>query len=144
MANDNDVTQSETEMTDVLKEAAKKAERQSAQRREKIVKGSHLTDGLLAKARESGLDLVEKSGFIKITGKSKGRAVYVAKKGGRADFSGFSLAGTAVLQVSEDEAKARHLGKVRGQLNFECSDEQVLEAYNEALVQLAASEEKTE
>lgn len=128
-----------TEMASKLKAAGKKAETQKAQRRERQVKGSHLLGALTDKAKASGLTVEDKSGFLKITGATKGRTVYVAKKGGRVDLSGFTVEAPAVKQISEADAREKHLGKVRGQLDFNASDADVLSAYDAALSQLSAS-----
>jgi hypothetical protein len=51
------------------------------------------------------------------------------------------LDASAVKQITEQEAKDKHLGKVRGQLDFNASDEDVLAAYGKALAELTAAEE---
>lgn len=122
---------------ETLVAAGQKAEQAKAERRERTVKGAHLLNSLKEKAEKAGLEIVEKSGFFQILGASKGRRVYLAKKGGRADASGFSVDHVAIIQISEQEARDKHLGKVRGMLNFDQPDEQVLEAYGLLLAKLA-------
>jgi hypothetical protein len=141
MSNENETKTEGTEGTEdmgqKLKKAGKKAEAQKAARRERTVKGSHLLPQLLATDRISGLTTEDKSGFTKIVGKQKGRAIYVAKKGGRVDLSGFTVESPAVAQITEEEARQKHLGKVRGQLDFNAADDAVLAAYDQALEVLA-------
>jgi hypothetical protein len=126
------------EMADTLKAAGKKAVIENAARREHQVKGSHLLETLKNKAVAAGLTIVDQTSFLKITGTSKSKRVYVAKKGGRVDLNGFTVESPAVRQMSEEEAKEKHLGNVRGQLDFEQPDGLVLEAYDAALAVLLA------
>jgi hypothetical protein len=140
MSNENETKTEGTEgegMGEKLKKAGKKAEQQKAARRERTVKGSHLLPQLLSEDRIKGLSTEDKSGFTKILGKQKGRAIYVAKKGGRVDLSGFTVESPAVAQISEEDARQKHLGKVRGQLDFNQADDAVLSAYDAALEILA-------
>lgn len=125
-----------SEMVSKLEAAGKKVEVQKTQRRERVVRGSHLVEDLTSRARSAGLTLQEKSGFLKVTGSVKGRSIYVAKKGGRVDFSGFAVDSPAVTTITEEEARQKHLGKVRGQLNFNQPDDLVVDAYKFALTQL--------
>src|SRR5271166_1858357 len=104
-------------MAEKLKAAGKLAESQKTQRRERQVKGSHLVSKLEELARSAGLRIDDKSGFHKITGSAKKRTIYVAKKGGRVDLSGFTLESEAVKQITVEQAKEKHLGQVRGQLD---------------------------
>lgn len=134
----------QAELAQKLTEAGKKAEVQKAARRERAVKGSHLLESLLTKAREGGYTVEDMSGFYKVVGSTKSRRVLIAKKGGRVDLSGFDLAAPGVTQISEVEARAKHLGKVRGQLNFNKTDGEVLSAYAQALVQLNVAVPKAE
>ncbi|MBV8068284.1 MAG: hypothetical protein JO270_00165 [Acidobacteriaceae bacterium] len=138
MANENEIKTEGTEgMGEKLKKAGKKAEAQKAARRERTVKGSHLLPQLLSSDRIGALTTEDKSGFTKIVGKQKGRAIYVAKKGGRVDLSGFTVEAEAVTTISEEDARQKHLGKVRGQLDFNKADDAVLAAYDAALAVLA-------
>lgn len=114
-----------------LANAGKKAVAESVAHRERTVKGSHLTAQLLEIAK--GRTIEEKSGFQRIAGSNPKRGVYVAKKGGRVDLSGFTVDHPVVTQISEKEARDRHLGRVRGTFNFENADEAVLEAFAQAL-----------
>jgi len=124
------------EMITKLKAAGEKAETAKAIRRERVVKGSHLTTTLLDQAKAAGVLAEEKSGFVKLSAGVKGKNLYIAKKGGRVDLSGFTVEAAAVRQVSETEAKEKHLGKVRGQLDFEQADEAVLAAFTAAVGEL--------
>lgn len=132
---ENTVTNT-SEMANKLKAAGKKAEDQKAQRRERTVKGSHLLPALTKKAQDAGYNIQEMSGFWKVTGSTKGRRVLIAKKGGRVDLSGFSIDAQAVSHLTEEEARQKHLGKVRAQLDFSQPDDAVLAAYDSALAQL--------
>lgn len=126
----------ESGMAEKLENAGKLAEEQKAQRRERAVKGSHLLAAHLELAKRDGLTVQDKTGFHRIVGVATGKAVYVAKKGGRIDLSGFTIDHSAVSQLTAEEAKDRHLGKVRGQLDFNQSDEDVTAAYLLALEEL--------
>lgn len=125
-----------TDMAATLEAAGKKAEEQKAARRERVVKGAHLLGALKETAEKAGLKIEEKSGFLKISGVAKGRNVYVARKGGRVDLSGFTIEASAVKQISEQEARDKHLGKVRGMLDFDQDDKTVLKAFSAALEKL--------
>lgn len=126
------------EMTKKLAEAGEKVEKQQAEKRAKEVKGSHLLPTMTERVAALGLTSEEKSGFIKVQAPGvKGKRVYIARKGGRVDLSGFSITTEAVRQITEAEAQEKHMGKVRGQLDFEKSDEEVLAAFNAALAELA-------
>lgn len=117
-----------------LAEADKKAVKNKAERQQRAVKGAHLLERLLALAVTAGATREEQSGFHQFTGPTKGRKIYVARKGGRCDFSGFAVEDDAVSQISEERAQSEHLGKVRGQLDFDKDDASVLGALEKALV----------
>lgn len=117
-----------------LEQANKKAEKAKAERRARAVKGSHLTEKFVAVAREAGCDIRENTGFHVITGKAgKSLRIYVAKRGGIVDLLGFSVEHDAVRQISREEAKAKHMGRVFGRLDLDKADEAVLEAYGKAV-----------
>lgn len=124
------------EMAEKLVAAGEKAEAEKTTRRERVVKGSHLLPQLLEQAKAAGLNMEDMSGFTKLTGADKKRRVLVAKKGGRVDLSGFTVEAAAIKQISETEAREKHLGKVRGQLDFNKSDEEVMAAFGTALAAL--------
>jgi hypothetical protein len=117
-----------------LASAGKKIEREQKERRAIAVQGSHLLDSMLGML--SGLDVNQKAGFHKITGSAKGKAIYIATKGGRMDLNGFTVDHPAIQQVSADEAKKRHIGRVRGQMDFARRDEDILAAFELALEQI--------
>lgn len=131
-------TTTDAEKAAVLAAAGKKAEAQKKERQERVVKGSHLLEQLKNKAAEPTLNLKteEMSGFVKVTGSTKGKRILIAKKGGRVDLSGFTIEADAVKQISEQEARDKHLGKVRAQLDFGRSDDEVLAAFGQALSEL--------
>lgn len=133
MSNGNNET---NELGEKLDAANKKAEDQKAAARAKVVKGAHLLNALLDEKTLDGLTVEENKSFKKITGIAKGKAVYVAKKGGRVDLSGFTLDSPAVTKLTEEEARDKNIGRVRGQFNFGASDDEVLAAYAEALAEL--------
>lgn len=94
---------------------------------------------IVAHARDLGLEVQEQSAFYKIAKDRK--AVYVAKNKGalaRIDLAGFELQHPAVQTLTEDEAKALRLGKVRGQiLPKKLGDDQaVTDAVSHALMAL--------
>lgn len=123
------------EFEEKLISAGKKVVRQKKERRARTVKGSHLVDEMIEKA-SSEYTVDKKSSFYKITGQVKGRAVYVLIKGGRVDLSGFTVDNSAVDPITEEQAKARHLGRVRGQMNFTQADSVVMESFEIILKEL--------
>lgn len=93
---------------------------------------------LVKLAQEQGLAVSETSGFYKVEGRAKGLRLYVAKKGSRLDLSGFCVTHPAVKPITEAEAKAKRIGKVRGQvLNALPADFKA--AYHLALQSLAVA-----
>lgn len=123
-----------------LEDASKMAVQQDKARRERVVKGSHLTDRFLKEVTDRGLRVDENSSFHRVYGKGKS-AIYIAKRGGRVDLSGFSIDHAAVEKIDEQTAKDKHLGRVRGQLNFELGDEVVVEGFVQSLEFLQAEPE---
>lgn len=127
-------------MAEKLAAAGAKAKAAKAARTIKVVKGANLNPQFLELAAAAGAKVEEKSGFYKITTDVKGKAMYLARKGGRVDLSGFTVTDPSVVQVSEEEAQAKHLGKVRGQLNFELAgdgDAALVTAFSAGLTELA-------
>ena len=120
------------QLTERLAQGAKIVEAEAKSRREREVKGSHLLEPMLAALRaEPTLHVEEKTGFFKATlVGSKGNVINVARKGGRVDFCGFTVDSPALVQVSKEDAKARHLGKVQAQMDFTKTDEEVMTAFN--------------
>ena len=139
MENIENAESNQAEMEQKLVAAGQKAAEQKAQKRAREVKGSHLQETLLSRARDASLALSieEKTGFLKVSGATPGRKVYISKKGGQVDLSGFTVESTAVNQITEEEARTRHLGKVRGRIDFSKPDEDVLSAFSAALGILA-------
>ena len=119
-----------------LENAGKKAERQKAEKQTRAVKGAHLEGTISKLIADSGLETVENTSFLKVLGNGNKRKLLVAKKGGRIDLSGFTFDHPAVLQITEEEAKSKHLGKVRGFVNFEASDDEVLGVVRDAIALL--------
>jgi hypothetical protein len=91
------------------------------------------SEKLLGIVEEMGLQAEEMAAFYKVA--VGGRAVYIAKskKVARVDLSGFDIKHPAVTRLSESEAKELKLGKVRGQINFEKTEDRVLEAFRTSL-----------
>lgn len=100
------------------------------EKRSRRVAGTHLLSEMMSRVSDRKLVVEDKSGFHKIFGNKKGICVYLAIKGGRADLSGFCIDHPAVKPLSEQEAKEKHLGKVRGQIDFNRDDKTVLEGWN--------------
>lgn len=130
-------TENTNEMAEKLAAAGKKAESQKKARQERVVKGSHLLDKLKEMATASAGAPDEMNGFLKFNSPDKKKRVLIAKKGGRVDLSGFTIEADAIRQISEQEARDKHLGKVRAQLDFGRADDEVLSAFSAALAKLA-------
>lgn len=122
-----------------LEAAGQKAQDQKEERRARAVKGSHLTEEIAKLVADSGLKTKDNTGFTIVFG-NNGRKLCVAKKGGRIDVSGFDLVHDAVTLISADDAKAKHLGKVRGQVDFDKGDEEVLAAVRTGVAALQEPE----
>lgn len=129
-----------TDPKKTLEKAGKKAEDQKKEARTRAVKGSHLQTKLLEVVGANvNLKQADKTGFVQVSGPGKGKKIYIARKGGRVDFNGFTVTHDAVVQISADDAKAKHLGKVRGQIDFSKSDDAVLEAFTLASNEVAST-----
>lgn len=134
-------------MAEKLVAAGGKAEKAVKEKRERTVKGSHLLEAMMAlvkdfRSGEVTLKVEEKTGFHKVTGPSKGKALYISRKGGRVDLNGFTVTHDAVVQITETEAQERHLGKVQAQVDFDKGDEAVLAAFTMALAELSVEVKK--
>jgi hypothetical protein len=133
-ASTDDVKKAEKKQAEFKKkltEAAKKIEAETVEKREIRSGGSlSLVTPMLDIAKQMGLNVDEKSGFYKITGTQKGRSVYLARRGGRVDISGFTVIDVeGVTVISEEEAKRRHIGKVRGQMLFDGSNQSLVDSF---------------
>lgn len=138
-------SKAEDEMAAKLAKAGKKAEAEVAERRARVVKGSHLLAQITDLVTKSGLKTKENTGFLIVFGdESNGRKICIAKKGGRIDISGFEMQHPIVISISAEEAKEKHLGKVRGQIDFDKSDDEVLGAVSDVLGSLAEKVAKPE
>ncbi len=135
---DNESNEGGEDMAKKLKAAGKKVEKAKTERQARAVKGGHLNPVFLQMVTDAGLEQDEKSGFIKVTATGRTAKLYVAKKGGRVDLA-FEFSAPGIKQITEEDAKARHLGKIRGQLDFEQTDETLTEAFGAALAFIAAS-----
>ena len=121
-----------------LAAANTKAETQKTERRARAVKGAHLTEKFVSLAKDAGCTVRENTGFYVIVGPAgKSLRIYVAIRGGIVDLLGFSVQDKAVLQISKEVAKAKHMGRVQGRLDLEKSDDEVLAAYSAALAVLS-------
>lgn len=132
-----------TELEIKLKESVEKVARQKANRVPRPIKGEHLLPQLKELAAAAGVTSKELTSYFQLTAtlpegtKAKEKkAVYLAKRGGRVDLSGFTVECAGVKQISEQEAKDKHLGKVRGTLDFEQADAVVLSAFTAVLENL--------
>lgn len=123
----------EVKMARTLEAVDEKVKELIKTKRTKRVVGSHLIDDMLTTAKGMGLVIEDKSGFHKIFGNKKGVCVYLAKNGGRADLSNFCIDHHAVVGISQEEAKARHIGKVRGQVDFSRPTQDILNAWEAIL-----------
>ncbi len=102
-------------------------------------------DELVDVVTTAGLTIVEQSAYFKCTnGDRKDVRIYIAKseKAVRVDLSGFTLKRDGITQISAEEAKDQRLGAVRGQLDFSCDNETVLEALAKACDALKAAPAK--
>lgn len=105
-------------------------------KRRQKVKGVHLLKPMMEMLDASKLVVEDKTAFLKVFGNVKKRCVYFQKKGGRVDLSGFEIDHVAVNKISREEAKARHIGNVMAQIEFELDDESVLDAWKKVLESL--------
>ena len=94
-------------------------------------------------AQVAGISRLEQTAFTRLSGPGN-LSVYVArtKRIGRAYLCGFTIGHPAALPISEQEAKELKLGRVRGQLDFSRPEEEVLDALQIALFQVASAEPK--
>lgn len=138
--NDGSPTQTTPEMAEKLIAAGEKAVAQKAQSRERTVKGSHLLPAITEQVKAAGLQIEELTGYLKVSAGVKGKNLYIAKKGGKIDLSGFTMENSAIKQISEQEAREKHLGKVRGTIDFDKSDDEVLAAFTTVLSTLAVDD----
>ncbi len=132
---DDDVRRIETQRSQLrrrLVDAGHKAEDVTVQRRTKRVKGAHLLEDMLSIVRNKGLVLDDKSGFHMASGRD-GRRMYIAKKGGRVDLSGYAVDHPGIISLDAEEAKRRHMGRVRGQVDFDRPDDVVIEGFRLAV-----------
>lgn len=87
---------------------------------------------ILQVIRDNGLSVDEQSAYFKCSYGSGKQKIYVAKtkKVTRVDLGGFGhgIDHPAVKHISPETAKELRLGKVRGQLDFEKSEEEILDA----------------
>ena len=126
-----------------LAEAGEKAVKQKKERQARAVKGAHLTEQLVQIARDAGLSIRENTGFFVISGPAgKNVRIAVAKRGGIVDFLSFTVNSPAVRQISREEAAEKHLGRVQGRIAFDGTDEETIQAYNEAVNVLLVPEQE--
>jgi hypothetical protein len=135
---------SNTTLDGLFAKAVAKAEQESLERRQRVVKGSHLLPTLLELVTTNSDFLVEdKTGFHHVRNATdaangiKNKQLCIARRGGRVTLAGFTLDSPAVVQISEEQAKAKHLGRVRGEIDFDKSDDEILGAFKAALAVLA-------
>jgi hypothetical protein len=136
IAGQEDHARLEQEMVLASRLPAARATVIKSERTRSVKQGTHLLPRMMEMVAERKMVVEEKSGYHKVTGNAKKKTVYIAVKGGRVDLSGFSIDHAGITQISEEEAKGRHLGKVRGQIDFDRDDSVVLDALEKALVEL--------
>ena len=133
-----------SDLKEKLAKANEKATEQKAERRARVVKGSHLTEQLVQLGKDAGLTLRENTGFYVFSGKAgKNVRIAVAKRGGVVDFLSFSVTSPAVRQVTREEAAQKHLGRVQGRIAFDGTDEETITAFK-AAVEVLNTEAKVE
>lgn len=132
------------DMASKLKAAGEKAKAERQERRERTVKGSHLLEPMREYVTAEGCSILEQTAALKVSGGVKKKLVYIAKKGGVVSISGFTLQHPAVKQITEADARARHLGLVRGQLDFDKSDDEVMAAFKLAVAEIKNPEVRDE
>jgi hypothetical protein len=71
-------------------------------------------DGILAQAKKLDLKVEVSGSQHKVLGAVKGERLAVAKNGRLADLIAFTIKHDAVEQFTPEQAKAKHIGKVRG------------------------------
>lgn len=93
---------------------------------------------VLGIVKELGLEIKEQAAFYKIQG--GGKIVYIAKSADvrRIDISGFTPTENhpGILQISDEDAKARKLGKVRAQVDFSAPEEHIIYAIRLVLTEV--------
>lgn len=71
--------------------------------------------------KAEGLTMLQGAAFMRINDpRNENRRVYIAKtkEVGRVDISGYEPKAPGVIPLTKDEAKAKRIGNVRGQLDF--------------------------
>ena len=122
------------DMKTKLAEANEKVTTQRTERARKNVKGSHLVEKFLTQAKDAGLTVRENTSFYVLSGPAgKAKRIALAKRGGLIDLVSFSVQSPAVTQVTRDEAKAKHLGRVEGRITFEVDDAVTAAAFTDAV-----------
>lgn len=126
--------QSMSDLKQKLEAAGKKAVEQREEKRARTIKGSHLVPQLVELAKAAECDIRSDKSFHVIVGKAgKALRVSVAQRGGVVYLVGFSIAHPAVKEITEESARARHIGRARGEFDFETGDEAIVEAFKAAL-----------
>ena len=120
-----------------LKAAARLVERDRKEKRSRSVRGSHLVEDMADMARSRGLTVDPGKSFYKITGSKKKVTVYLHVKGGRVDLNGFCVDHPGIVPMTQEEARAKHLGRVRGQIDFNVGDVQAMDAFSAAIGELS-------
>jgi hypothetical protein len=104
----------------------------------------NLYEQLVDRVRKAKLTTEDKTRFLRVSGSAPKLAIYIAKTGYRVDLSGFSVRHPAVISISEEKAKVLHLGKVRGQVDFKKTADEVMAAFDLILAELAKEPLKVE
>jgi hypothetical protein len=134
----------ELQMSDLknkLAEASEKVVKERKERRARIIKGSHLVEQLKTIGVGAGLNFRENTGFYVFSGPAgKNVRIAIAKRGGIVDFLSFTIQSEAVRQVSAEEAEAKHLGRVKGRIDYNGTDEETISAFAQAVQVLLTPE----
>lgn len=127
----------EVEYVKKLTNANEAVEEIVREKRSKRVSGSHLYDDMMNMVNSSKtLFINDKTGYHQIMSNASKKAktsVYLAKKGGKAYLTNFCIDDVGVKPMSEAEAREKHLGRVRGQIDFERDDATVMKAWENVL-----------
>lgn len=120
-----------TEASASAREPETKPQRKRGQRDPKLI------EELLALANASpNVRSVEEGGAnYKVTGLDTAKRLYVFRTQLRVDVSGFSFQHPGLREISDQEARDMHLGKVRGQLLFD-DRQAAIDAFKKALEEL--------
>lgn len=114
--------------TSVAREPEAKSQRKRGQRDPKLIEEMVA----LANASPNVRSVEEGGANYKVTGIDPGKRLYVFRTQLRVDVSGFSFQHPGLREISDQEARDMHLGKVRGQVLFD-DRQAAIDAFKKAL-----------